>query len=142
MSNLLAMPLVQLDVSTGNNEDWIDGVKFVVDTGSGDESTFPQLDLRGITFEMEVRRAAGDPEVVLAATTANGTLWIGYPPNFGYLMFNILLPEMQTHPAGTYVGDIIGRDELNTRVIAQLNLTIVEGITKKPVNTRIVVQAA
>jgi hypothetical protein len=138
MSNLLAMPLVKLVIETGTNEDWIDSIKFVVDTG---EPVLPQLDIRGIIFEMEIRRAASDHEVVLSASTIDGTLTIGIPPDFGFLLFNIPLAQMQPQTAGVYVGDIVGRDDTYTRVIAQIDLTIVEGITKQPINKRVVVQA-
>jgi hypothetical protein len=38
MSNLLAMPLVQLAIETGTNEDWIDSIKFLIDEGAGSTS--------------------------------------------------------------------------------------------------------
>jgi hypothetical protein len=135
MSNLLAMPLVRLTIETGNNEDWIDSIKFVVDTG---EPVLPQLDIRDIVFEMEVRREAGDHEVVLAASTENNTLKIGAAPNFGFLTISIPIADMDKLRAGEYVGDIIGRDEINTRVIAQITLTIIEGATKQPVNLAVI----
>lgn len=140
MSNLLAIPLVQLTVVTGNNEDWVDSIKFVIGTGS--EPDPPQLDIRGIIFEMEVRREADDPEVVLGATTANNTLMVGSPPDVGYLIINIPYDDMRGMRAGPYVADIVGRDDFHTRVIIQIDLTITEGVTKQPVNTRVVVQAA
>jgi hypothetical protein len=129
-----------MTVQTGNNEDWIDSIKFLVDTGVTDP---PQLDIRGITFDMEIRRALSDHEVILAASTTNDTLKIGDPPDFGFLIISVPLAEMQNLAAQDYVGDIIGRDELYTRVIVQISaLTIVEGVTKQPVNKRIVVEAA
>jgi hypothetical protein len=139
MSNILAMPLVRLQVETGNNEDWVDSIKFVVDTGAPE---LPQLDIRNIVFEMEIRREAGDHEVVLAASTVSGTIIIGAPPDFGFLILNVPLVDMNRMIAGDYVGDIVGHDGQYTRVIAQLTLTIFEGITKLPVNKRIVVVAA
>jgi hypothetical protein len=131
MSNLLAMPQVRLDIETGNNEDWIDSIKFMVDTG---EPVLPQLDIRNITFEMEIRRAVADHEVVLTASTENNTLRIGAPPDVGFLLFYIPLAQMRNQRAGTYVGDITGRDGIFTRTIAQINLTIIEGVTKQPVH--------
>jgi hypothetical protein len=141
MSNLLAMPLVKLVVETGTNEDWIDSIKFVIDDGGPVES-MPQLDIRDIIFEMEVRREAGDHAVVLAASTITGTLNVGDPPDYGFLRLNIPLVDMSAQLAGDYVADITGRDGEYTRVIAQIDLGIVEGITKQPVNKRIVVAAA
>jgi hypothetical protein len=130
MSNILAMPLVQLQVETSNNEDWIDSIVYYVDTG---EISLPQLDIRGIVFEMEIRRSALEHEVVLSASTANGTLKIGVPPDVGYFLFNIPVTQMQNIIAGTYVGDITGRDAIYTRQIARVTLNIVEGVTKQPV---------
>ena len=49
-TNLLAMPLVQLVVETGNNEDWVDSLKYVVD----EEDPDVQLDIREINFFMEI----------------------------------------------------------------------------------------
>jgi len=143
MSNVLALPLVQIEVETGNNEDWIDSIKFVVDPGDGttDINSFPQLDLRGITFDMEIRRQATDHEVIFAASTTDGTIKIGTPPDFGFLIINVSTAEMQTHKGGAYVGDIVGYDGLYRRTAIRIVLTIVEGVTKHPVQQRIVVAA-
>jgi hypothetical protein len=99
----------------------------------------PQLDIRGITFEMEIRRQPSDNEVVLGASTESGTLIIGAPPDWGYLIINIPLVEMQNLDAADYVGDITGRDAYNTRVAAQIALTVSEGVTKQPVQKRIAI---
>lgn len=142
MSNVLALPLVEITVETGNNEDWVDSIKFVIDEGLGLEpADMPQLDLRGISFEMEIRREAADAEVILAASTENGTLKIGVPPDFGFLIIQVPHAEMQGHTAGHYVGDIVGHDDLFRRVTIRIELTIVEGVTKQPVNKRIVIAA-
>jgi hypothetical protein len=132
MSNILAMPLVELQVETSNNEDWIDSIVYYVDTG---DVPPPQLDIRGIIFEMEIRRSAIEHEVLLSASTENGMLKIGAPPDFGYFLFNIPVTQMLHLIAGTYVGDITARDAFYTRQTARVTLTIVEGITKQPVAT-------
>lgn len=130
-TNLLAMPLVMMVVETGTNEDWVDSIKFVVDDGSGGSpDSLPQLDLRGIDFEMEIRRSAPDHEVIITASTANEKIMIGDPPDFGYLLLNIPTSEMKTQEPGPYVADIVGSDIANRRVIAQITLTIIEGITR------------
>jgi hypothetical protein len=128
-SNLLAIPLIRLIVETGTNEDWIDAVKFLVETGTETE-TMPQLDLRGIYFEMEVRRTAPDHQVVCNASTDDGSLKVGDTPNYGYLIIHVDIEEMKIQQAGKYVADIIGRDDEAQRVIAAIDLTIVEGITR------------
>src|SRR5262245_20265462 len=130
MSNILALPLVRLTVETGNNEDWIDSLKYVVDDGSASP---PQLDLRGIVFTMEVRRRPEDNEVVNSASTANDTLFIGEPPDYGVLVISIPDDTMKLKKAGQYVGDIVAADEIHVRVAVQIDLTIVEGLTKAPV---------
>jgi hypothetical protein len=129
-TNLLAMPLVIMVVETGTNEDWLDSIKFLVDNGSGDPDTMPQLDLRGIAFEMEVRRAPPDHEVIISASTENGSLVIGDPPDFGYLLINVDVADMKIQKPSEYVADIVGIDPEFRRVIAQIELTIVEGITR------------
>jgi len=141
MSNVLALPLVSVGVQTGNNEDWVDSIKYVVDPADGttDSSLWEQLDLRGISFSMEIRRDAADVEVIFGASTENGTLKIGDAPDFGFLIIQVPLAEMKDHPAGTYVGDIVGTDGIYTRTTIQIALEILEGITKQPVNKRIVV---
>ena len=132
MTNILAMPLIDLQVQTSNNEDWIDSIVYLVDTG---DPTPPQLDIRGISFDMEIRRAATEHEVLLVASTANGTLAVGVPPDVGHLLFNIPVTSVGNLSANVYVGDIIARDAFYTRQVARIALTIVEGVTKLPVVT-------
>jgi len=129
-SNLLAMPLVAMEIFTGTNEDWVDSIKWLVDTGSGDMDTFPQLDLRGIEFEMEVRRSTPDHEVVISASTKTGGLAIGEPPDVGYLLINIDVAEMMLQQPGDYVADIVGRDPDSARRVADITLEIVLGVTR------------
>ena len=130
MSNILAMPLVELQVETSNNEDWIDSIVYYVNTG---DVPPPQLDIRGIIFEMEIRRSALEHEVVLSASTVNGTLKVGAPPDFGYFLFDIPVVQMKHLIAGSYVGDITARDLFYTRQVATVDLTVIEGITIQPV---------
>jgi hypothetical protein len=126
------MPLIDLQVQTSNNEDWIDSIVYYVDTGVSPPTD--QLDIRGIIFEMEIRRSATDHEVVLSASTANGTLQVGMPPDFGYFLFQIPVTQMLImRAADTYVGDIVARDMFFTRQIMTVELTVTEGITKQPV---------
>lgn len=124
-TNLLALPLVALEIQTGNSEDWIESIKYVVD-----EVDFPQVDLRGIEFEMEVRRAAPSHEVVLSATSADGSIAVGEPPDYGFLIINVRFNEMKTLQAGSYVADIRGKDDRYTRICIQIDLTIFAGITR------------
>ena len=124
-TNLLSMPLVQLTVDTGTNEDWLDSLKYVVSEADDD-----QLDLRGIEFAMEVRRSAPDNEVILRASTSDGKLHIGAPPDYGFLIISIPVEEMKYKRPGVYVADIVGSDGEYVRVCITIALTIVEGVTR------------
>jgi hypothetical protein len=130
-TNLLAMPLVVMSVSTGTNEDWIDSILFLVDDGGDVQESFPQLDLTGIEFNMEVRRRAPDNEVVLRGSTKDGSLSIGDPPNYGYLVINIDHEKMKMLSPGAYVADIVGTEapELVRRCVT-IDLDVVLGITR------------
>jgi hypothetical protein len=127
MSNILALPLVQISVITGTNEDWVDSLLFLVSAeGDPDE----QLDLTGITFDMEVRRLPDDNQVTIRASTKDGTLKIGEPPNHGFLIINISHEQMKIIEPGNYIGDIIGSDEIAIRRCVLVDLEIVEGLTR------------
>ena len=134
------MPLCAVVVQTGTNEDWIDSIKFLVDSGTGvAPSALPQLDLRGIVFEMEVRRTPPDHQVVINATTEDGSIIIGTPPDYGFMTINVDLDEMKIQQPGSYVADIIGKQYVgeapnltleHQRVVCTIDLTIVQGITR------------
>jgi hypothetical protein len=129
LTNLLAMPLVLITVETGTNEDWVDSILFLVDTGVPDELK-PQLDIRDIKFEMEVRRSASDHQVIISASTEDGSLLIGEEPDFGYLIINVDVKDMRPQQPGSYIADIVGTDAVSSRVVVQIDLTLVEGITR------------
>jgi hypothetical protein len=126
-TNLLAMPLIDMTVQTGTNEDWISAIKYLVDDGTTNP---PQMDLRGITFNMEVRATIESHDVVLTASTDDGTIMIGMSPDYGYLLFNIPLKMIAQLIPGTYVGDVVGADGLAVRRVIVIDLQIVEGITR------------
>ena len=126
-TNILALPVAQMTIETGCNEDWIDSIVYLIDSTDPDS---PQLDLTGIEFEMEVRRRPPDHEVILQASTKNGTITIGTPPDYGYLIIMVPLEEMETKSPGQYVGDIRAKDDEFTRICVQFDLTLVQGITR------------
>jgi hypothetical protein len=130
MSNILSLPMAALVVETGTNEDWIDSLLFLVDNGSGNINTMLQLDLRGITFEMEIRRQIDDHAVVIHASTENGMLQIGDYPNYGYLIINVDVSVVSVLPQDSYVGDIVASDSAFVRRVMTLDLNIVEGVTR------------
>jgi hypothetical protein len=125
MSNLLAMPLAQMDVQTGTNEDWIEAIKYVVGVDTG-----PQLDLRGINFSMEVRRVASDHEVILQASTDDGKIAVAASPDYGFLLFFIPYQNMMAQLPGAYVADVVGTDDTHSRVVIRMDVTIIEGVTR------------
>lgn len=130
-TNILALPVVEAVIESGNGEDFVETFLYLVDDGSGDPNNFPQLDLRGMDFIMTIRRAAGDNEIVMRASTADGTMAVGAPPNIGYLIaYQSLEDVMQYKEAGNYVGDILAYDGNFSRVCLLIDLTIIEGITR------------
>jgi hypothetical protein len=124
-TNVLALPLAQASISTGTNEDWIDAFEYQ----TGDTTPLP-LDLRGINFQLMVRRNPDDHEVIVWAQTADGTIQVGATPDYNYLIINVPVSVMQTRIPGTYVGDMIANDLLWTRTVMSIDLEIVDGITK------------
>jgi hypothetical protein len=124
VTNILAIPLGHAVIQTGTNEDWIDCIQYLVGEGG------PQLDLRGIDFEMEIRRAPPDHEVILRASTDDGSLSVGASPNFGYLIFYVKEEVMEQRQADTYVGDVRASADGFQRVILTIDLTIIQGITR------------
>lgn len=128
MSALLAMPLIQLNIEVSSNEDWLDSILYCVPPPT--DPTAPQLDLRGIDFELEIRRSPEDHEVVLSCSTSDGSIEIGLAPNYGYLIIFKQREFMQTLTPGVYVGDIVGNDGAYQRRTATIALTIDEGITR------------
>ena len=89
-----------------------------------------QLDIRGISFEMHIRRQPLIPEVVFSASTDDNSIVIGSPPNYGYLFFYVRESVMRTLWPGRYVGDVRAKDERFTRVALTIDLTILEGVTR------------
>jgi hypothetical protein len=131
-TNILSLPLTQLIVSTGTNEDWIDAVEYVLDDDMAATPTPNQLDIRGITFWLQVRPAADNAEVVIEGSTEDDSLKVGDFPNFGFLIFNVLEERMRGQFPGDYVADVVATADGFTRVILQITLTIFQGVTREP----------
>jgi hypothetical protein len=133
MTNILALPQAQLSITTGTNEDWLDSVEYVYDDGLGHpETQWPQLDLRGITFWMQVRPIVDSAEVDIEGTTDDGTLLIGAYPEVGFLIFNVGEPTMRNLIPGPYVADVVATADGYTRVTLNIDLTVVQGVTREP----------
>lgn len=129
-TNILSLPFVTIGFTNGTNEDWIDSLLYLVPDGSGNVDNYPQFDLRGINFKLQVRIEADDPTVILQATTDDGTLSIGAYPNYGWLIIDIPVTTIQQQFPGNYVGDIVATDQYFTRRAATLTYDLVEGITR------------
>lgn len=130
MSTILALPLAFVTIETSNNQDWIESFKYLVDDGTDNLDGMPQLDLRGIQFEMEVRRSTDDNEVLIHATTENHQLTIGAFPNYGFLLFDVPVGEMLNILPDQYVADVVAKDGSFVRKIMDITLTIDDGVTK------------
>jgi hypothetical protein len=130
MSNILALPHALVTIETGNNEDWIEAFKFVVEDPLSAQELWPQLDLRGLEFEMEIRHKPEDHEVVLSASTTDLKLSIGAFPNYGFLLLNIPVEEMKTRVAGSYVADVVANDDRYVRKCMTITINLVEGVTR------------
>jgi hypothetical protein len=129
-TNVLALPLAQATIVTNNNEDWIDSFDYRVGPPVDDPSTAPPLDLTGIKFTMMARRQPDDAEVIVLASTEQGTIMIGPPPDSNFLIIDVPLATMRTRAPGIYVADMVAADEVYQRTIMQIELTIIDGITK------------
>jgi hypothetical protein len=132
VTNILALPLAQMSVLTGNNEDMVESVLFQVGgTGSPSLGVPPnQLDLRGIDFEMYVRRNVADHEVLMTLSTTDHSLDVGAFPNVGFLLFYVPVAQMKFQQPGNYVADVVASDDEFVRRCLFINLTIVEGVTR------------
>jgi hypothetical protein len=124
-TNVLALPLAQATIATGNNEDWIDAFEYV----TGDATPLP-LDIRGINFQLIVRRFPDDPEVIVWASTEDNTIQVGTTPNYNFLIINVPYSTMKTRTPGTYVADMLASDGTWQRRVMNINLQIVDGVTK------------
>jgi hypothetical protein len=132
-TNILALPLAQMTMLTGTNEDMVESVLFEVGGTGSTAQNIPadQLDLRGIDFTMNVRHNAGDHEVILTLSTDNRGLVIGAFPNIGFLLFYAPVEQMQYLAPGNFVADVVANDgEYERRTLIIDPLTIVQGVTR------------
>ena len=127
-TNVLAIPQAQASIATGTNEDWLDTFEYLC-SGTADDPG-PPLDLRGISFELMVRRNPDDAEVIVWASSADNTIQIGASPDWNFLIINVPLATMRTRTPGIYNADMVARDAVYQRVIMTIDLEIVDGITK------------
>jgi hypothetical protein len=122
-TNILILPLAQITVITGNNENWLDSLQYVEFDG------LTPVDLTGISFLMEMRHLGPDVEVFVRGSTEDGKLVVGGTNN-SFLLINIPHEEMKEVPAQEYVADITANADGYTRVIAQLTVAVFQGVTR------------
>jgi hypothetical protein len=122
-TNILSLPLAHLTIETSNSEDWIDVIAYV-------DADDKPVDIRGISFEMEIRRRPEAHEVVLCGSSSNHRVSVGAVPQYGHLIIYVPESDMRGYFAGQYVGDIRARDTRFIRRCITFDLTVVEGITK------------
>lgn len=72
-TNILLLPLYEVDVETRSNEDARGSFAFEVSDG-GEPPAFSALSLAGIDFRMQLRLGSASRVVHLEATAANGRL--------------------------------------------------------------------
>ena len=131
-TNVLALPPAHIVIEASNNEDWVDSLVYTVAAGAAGPGSPPppQMDLRGIQFEMMLRRRPQDHEVILGSATLAGSLSVGAAPNYGHLIFYFSHTVMRRLWPGRYVGDVIARDRRFERVALTIDLTVIHGITR------------
>jgi hypothetical protein len=119
-TNILAIPLVHIVFETGNNEDWIDSIRYTTPHNE-------PVDLRGVDFHMQIRNRPNEFDVSLYPSTANELLIT----NYNYLIINVPLWRMEKiWTVGEYVGDILTSDGRFFRVVATFDLRVVHGVTR------------
>lgn len=120
-TNILYMPAVVMQMTVGNNEDWIDGLEY-----QDEQTPAEPISLDGIDFEMEMRVVAQSATVVLRAATDNNLIRVAGNT------WQLLVPAetMLLIPPATYEFDMLGHGDGYTRRLAQGTVTVVLGVTR------------
>lgn len=125
MTQILNLPLVEVGIDTGTNEDWRDSIGFTAANGSA-------LDISGIAFRMMLREKAEDAQAWLdvstASAVADGQLVNGGAT--GVLGIAVPLAKMKRIHPGDYVMDIVATGDGISRVAARGNVSVVLGVTR------------
>ena len=108
-------------IETVTNSDWLDGLEYWTD-----DSHAQNIDLAGISFEMEMRAAPQFATVVLRASTDNGFIRV-YANSWQFLIPSTMMMSM---PPGLYVFDMLGRADGYTRNLVQATVQVDLGITR------------
>ncbi|WP_342106276.1 hypothetical protein [Methylobacterium sp. SI9] len=132
MTQILSLPCVSFPVSTGTNEDWTDAWAYVDASGN-------PISGAGITLNMMLRRTEADAEAQIVASSVSGSL-NGLPQNGtlswsstgGMNIVTLAIPDttMARIAPGSYVGEVQAVAEGYSKTIAQIAVTIVQGIVR------------
>jgi hypothetical protein len=120
-TNILQLPLIELDCVVGSNEDWRDALAYIDVNGN-------PISLSGISFACEVKSGNANGAVALSPSTGNGQLAIGGTSSnvLGFLVLNAALGLVSP---GDFVFDIVATGDGATVRAATGNLFLVQGVT-------------
>jgi hypothetical protein len=121
-TNILFLPVCVITLETETNCDWLDGLEYHDGPPPGGQP----IDLTGIAFAMEMRSAPPVATVMLRASTWNGLIRV-YANTW-----QLLVPAttMLLVPPGDYVFDLLGFADGYTRNLVQVQVSILQGITR------------
>ena len=94
MTNILAIPLVQITATVGSDEDWIDAISFT------DSNNVP-IDLTGITITLDISTGV---TTTLTASTANG--FLSFVEAAGSSVNNVLLINVPAASKTALTGEL------------------------------------
>jgi len=131
VTQILNLPKLGFSVSTGTNEDWTDAWAYLDASGN-------PISGAGITLNLMLRRSADDVEAQVIASSVAGPL-NGLPLNgalswggAGMNVITLAIPDttMGRVPPGDYVGEVQAVAEGFSKTIAEIDVTVVQGIVR------------
>lgn len=125
-TSILSLPLIECAMRIARNEDWLDG--FEIKDTDGDP-----VNLTGIRMDMQVRRAATDPQVLLEASTITGRIVTGGASNnvLAFVILKELVAGFPLSPNGQpFVFDIVATADGHTVRFCVGTVEVTRGITQ------------
>lgn len=119
-SNILAIPLLTVAITTTKNEDFLDSITIK-------DLDLNLIDLSGIDLRCQVRLSPGHPVVWLDLSTAGATLINGGAS--GTISFKVRKDALRFVDPGSYVLDMIASADGATKRVVDGTITIVQGVT-------------
>ena len=121
MTNVLTLPPISGSYTVETNADWRTSWTFA--------SGGTPIDITGIAFHLQMRPAAGSPEIDLDLSTANGALTNGGAT--GVLSLIAPVAALQEIAPGAYVADLVATADGATINLcgAPFAVTIAGGVT-------------